>query len=166
MQLIFLFETNSKSESDYKYVRSYLQTIKVERKYKYSPIYLNGKGNYNKQERNINAKIKKYDGISKVILFVDVDSTSLHYDQIKLNNEIINYCNLKKYEIVWFKRTIEEVFLNKKIEHSQKTKMADDFLRKDEIKKVNYSKLSISKYENLKNGESNMKYVLDRILKN
>lgn len=31
----------------------------------------------------------------------------------------------------------------------------------EQIKKVDYSK-----YENLKNGESNMKYVLDRILKN
>lgn len=35
----------------------------------------------------------------------------------------------------------------------------------EQIKKVDYSKLAISKYENLKNGESNMKYVLDRILK-
>ena len=36
----------------------------------------------------------------------------------------------------------------------------------EQIKKVDCSKLAISKYENLKNGESNMKYVLDRILKN
>lgn len=96
MQLIFLFETNSISKSDYKYVRSYLTKIEMIRRFKFSPLYLNGKGNYNKFEKKINSLIKSYSGESKVFMFIDVDSTSLNYDQIMLNKEIINYCIEKK----------------------------------------------------------------------
>ena len=55
MQLIFLFETNKKSKSDYKYVRSYLTYVGLDRKFKFSPIYMNGKGNYDKFEYQINS---------------------------------------------------------------------------------------------------------------
>lgn len=71
MQLIFLFETNSKSESDYKYVRSYILSLNLERKFKYSKVYMRGKGNFNKQERTINSLIKKYDGESNLKFILD-----------------------------------------------------------------------------------------------
>lgn len=38
MQLIFLFETNKKSKSDYKYVRSYLLNTGMDREFKFSPF--------------------------------------------------------------------------------------------------------------------------------
>ena len=120
MQLIFLFETNKISKSDYKYVRSYLTYMGLDRKFKYSPIYMNGKGNYDKFEAAINKFIKDYQGESKVIMFVDVDSTSLDYSQVILNNEIIKYCRDKNYELVWFKRTIEEVFWGEKVSQNKK----------------------------------------------
>ena len=59
MQLIFLFETNKKSKSDYKYVRSYLTYVGLDRKFKFSPIYMNGKGNYDKFEYQINSLNKE-----------------------------------------------------------------------------------------------------------
>ena len=164
MQLIFLFETNSKSQSDYKYVRSYLTKIEMIRKFKFSPLYLNGKGNYNKFEKKINYLIKSYLGESKVFMFIDVDSTSLNYDQIKLNREITNYCSEKNYELIWFKRTIEEVFWGAKIPQSKKTIKADEFLRKNQISNIDFKKLDISNYDFLKNGESNLKSVFDNFL--
>ena len=47
-------------------------------------------------------------------MFIDVDSISLNYDQAKLNKDIINYCKEKDFEIIWFKRTIEEAFWGEK----------------------------------------------------
>lgn len=164
MQLIFLFETNSTSKSDYKYVRSYLLHENMNRKYKYSPIYLNGKGNYNKFEKKINQQIKNYLGESKVYMFIDVDSTSINYDQAKLNKEITSYCNQKGYYLIWFKRTIEEVFWKELIPQNKKNKLADEFLRSNQITKVNYEILNIQEYDKLKNGQSNIKYIFDTTL--
>lgn len=164
MQLIFLFETNSTSKSDYKYVRSYLTKIEMIRKFKFSPLYLNGKGNYNKFEKKINYLIKSYSGESKVFMFIDVDSTSLSYDQIKLNKEITDYCKERNYELVWFKRTIEEVFWGTKISQNKKTAKADEFLRINQISKIDFRILNISNYDALKNGESNLKSIFDNFL--
>lgn len=164
MQLIFLFETNSTSKSDYKYVRSYLTEIGMIRKFKFSPLYLNGKGNYNKFEKKINYLIKSYQGETKVFMFIDVDSTSLKYDQIKLNKEIIDYCNVKNYELIWFKRTIEEVFWGIKIPQNKKNIKADEFLRTNRISKVDFKILDIISYDALKNGESNLKNIFDKFL--
>ena len=164
MQLIFLFETNSTSKSDYKYVRSYLTKIGMIRKFKFSPLYLNGKGNYNKFEKKINYLIKSYSGESKVFMFIDVDSTSLNYDQIKLNKEITDYCSEKNYELIWFKRTIEEVFLGAKIPQNKKNIKADEFLKKNQISNIDFKKLDISNYDVLNNGESNLKSIFDNFL--
>ena len=49
--------------------------------------------------------------------------------------------------------------------HNHKTKFADDFLRKNMINDVNFNKLNISSYEKLKNGESNLKFIFDKIIK-
>lgn len=162
MQLIFLFETNSSNKSDYKYIRSYILNSDMDRKFKFSPIYLNGKGNYSKYENKIKALIKSYQGKSKVIMFIDVDSTSLNYDQIKLNEEIINYCDKNNYELVWFKRTIEEVFWGKKIPQNMKRVKADEFLRSNKILEINLNSLNKVSYNSLKNGESNLKFILDK----
>lgn len=164
MQLIFLFETNSISKSDYKYVRSYLTKIEMIRRFKFSPLYLNGKGNYNKFEKKINLLIKSYSGESKVFMFIDVDSTSLNYDQIMLNKEIINYCIEKKFELIWFKRTIEEVFWGTKIPQNKKNIKADEFLRINQISKIDFQKLDISNYDVLKNGESNLNSIFKNFL--
>lgn len=53
-------------------------------------------------------------------MFIDVDSISLNYDQAKLNKDIINYCKEKDFEIIWFKRTIEEVFWGEKTPQNKK----------------------------------------------
>lgn len=164
MQLIFLFETNKTSKSDYKYVRSYLLNTGMDRKFKFSPLYLNGKGNYDKFENKINSLIKDYQGISKVFMFIDVDSISLNYDQAKLNKDIINYCKEKDFEIIWFKRTIEEVFWGEKTPQNKKNTKADEFLRKNIITKIDYSILNKETYDTLKNGESNLKFVFDKFI--
>ena len=54
--------------------------------------------------------IKKYDGESKVIFFVDVDSTSLLYDQITINNQIIDYCIKKIMKLFGSKEQLKKYF--------------------------------------------------------
>lgn len=60
-------------------------------------------------------------------MFIDVDSISLNYDQAKLNKDIINYCKEKDFEIIWFKRTIEEVFWGEKTPQNKKIQKQMNF---------------------------------------
>ena len=147
MQLILLFETTMNNKSDYKYVRSYILNVGLNRKFKLSPLYLNGKGNFNKCEKNIRSLIKDYQGESKVIMFIDVDSTSINFDQVRLNRDIMNYCHKNDYDLVWFKRTIEEVFWGERINQSNKNNKADEFLRTNRIKKIDLNTLNKKSYE-------------------
>lgn len=97
-------------------------------------------------------------------MFIDVDSISLNYDQAKLNKDIINYCKEKDFEIIWFKRTIEEAFWGEKTPQNKKNTKADEFLRKNIITKIDYSILNKETYDTLKNGESNLKFVFDKFI--
>lgn len=137
MQFIFLVETDSISKSDYKFIRSYLTLIHAPRTDKYSPIYLNGKGNYKKKQTQINNLIKQYrdsGGQSRVFLCMDVDSINIIQDQSDMNQKIIEYAHLKGYEIIWFKRTVEEVFCGKKVTKKKRHKMLIIFFERTKSK--------------------------------
>ena len=62
LQLIFVVETNSKCKSDWIYIRD-----TIERFYRYdrtqvrfSPVYMDGKGKYEKKERDIARLLAQY----------------------------------------------------------------------------------------------------------
>ena len=50
MQFIFLVESDSKSKSDYQYIYASINYFYsfIKGEHKFSPIYMSGKGNYNK----------------------------------------------------------------------------------------------------------------------
>lgn len=165
MLLIILLETNNKDGSDYLYFKSIISRFYEERGTGISikPIFMNGKGNYNKIDTKIKNYINQYDGLSQVIYFFDVDSTNIKYDQRKLNNDIIKYCESKKYEIVWYNKTVEDVLIGNVITKN-KTKIANDFFLKNYIMQVDERKLNIKEFELMKHQESNVKYILDKYL--
>ena len=98
-------------------------------------------------------------------MFIDLDSPTTNIEQKILNKDIFEYCNAKRYHLVWFNKTIENVFLGKVIK-KDKEKEADDFLRKNKIKDIDICKLSVPNLFNSKPGESNIKVILDSIFQN
>lgn len=166
LQLILCVEANSQSKSDYIYIK---ETIDYFYEYgldvKISPVYMNGKGNYNSRKimKKINELISQYkgNGLSQVIYFIDVD----HYlndpqDQSFLK-EIESFCSQNKYNLVWFVKDIEDVYLGQTIKDNHKIKYASLFKAKKQIKDINTS--MISSYTKRANS-SNILKVLDQYL--
>ena len=165
MQIIAVLETKNRDGSDYLYFKSIINRFYVERGtgIPINPVFLNGKGNYLRQEKQIREKIKGYAENSKVIYFFDVDSPDIKSDQQQLNNDIINHCKSTNREVVWFKRTIEEVMLGQVITKN-KNKEAYSFLKRNLIDRVDAKKLYISEFDLLTDGKSNVLFVLDKYL--
>ena len=158
IRLIVVCETRASSKTDYKYIKSVIDYYYKPRSYSIKPIYATSKSELIKQDKKIEKEISDYPGQVVVVLFADVD---LGNDN--LNNKIINYCNNKKYELVWMNGTIEEVFLGRKVSNKQKTKEANKYLE-------HYLKI-LPLLNNLDNSSaltsnrsSNIILVLDKIL--
>ena len=165
MLLVVVLETKNKEGSDYIYFKAILNRFYKERGTGISikPIFMNGKGNYDKVDNKINHLVSQYDGRCEVIYFIDVDNTDLKFDQQQLNRDIINYCEKKNYEIVWYNRTVEDVLLGE-IVKKNKTEMAYKFFDENKINTIDEELLSINKFDLITIGKSNVKYVLDKYL--
>ena len=147
LQLIFVVETNKKSKSDWIYVKDTVDYFyKYERtEVKFSPIYMEGRGKYNspKKQREIEQKISQY---SKE-------------DDRKFLEKAKKYCKEHEYEFVWFCKDVEDVYLGKQVDRSEKTKEAVRFKKNNLIKKVDSKNLVAQTY---KAKTSNIMKVLDR----
>lgn len=165
MLVITVLETKNKDGSDYIYLKAILNNFYELRGtgIAIKPVFMNGKGNYKIVQKNIKKLCNEYQGIHKVIYFFDVDSTSINYDQKQLNEEIVEYCNQNSYEIIWFKKTIEHVLINEVITRN-KTKIAEDFYKKNKIIQINFKDLKCKNYNELKEKQSNVLDVLDKYL--
>ena len=119
------------------YIRAFIDRFfKIDEYVKITPIYLDGKGKYNsgKIERKI-SKIKNdyCFGNSFVIFCYDTDNLDSSPEDQAFDKKITDYCANNKYELVFFNRDIEEVFLGKRVDKSQKTSEATKFLRSRKI---------------------------------
>lgn len=158
IRLIVVCETRASSKTDYKYIKSVIDYYYKPRSFSIKPIYATSKSELIKQDKKIEKEINDYPGQTIVVLFADVD-----LGDDNLNNKILNYCNNKKYELVWMNGTIEEVFLGRKINNKQKTKEANKYLE-------HYLKILplLNNLENssalTSNRSSNILLVLDKIL--
>lgn len=141
MLLVFVVETNEKNDSDRMYVNKYLTTrytqVTSDAEIVVKWVYMNGKTNYTtgsvcKKVSDIVDGYKRYphhDDKIHVIYCIDIDSGT---DSVKLNKEIEAFCCRKKYHLIWFNKTIEQVFLGKSIHQSKnKKKEAVSFYRKE-----------------------------------
>lgn len=165
MLIIVALETNSKEGSDYFYFKSIVNYFYKERGVGISikPVFMNGKGNYNKIENKIRNFVKQYDGKSQVIYFCDIDSSDLNFNQKQMNEEINNYCKEKEYEIIWYNRTVEEVLIGNIVENN-KTQIARNYFIKNEIQNIDINKLSVKSFDLVTRKKSNVLYILDKYL--
>lgn len=167
LQLIFVVETNKRCNSDWIYIK---ETIEHFYSYdrtqiKLSVVYMDGKGNYssNKKEREIKSLISQYSTASKankseVIYCFDCDDYINNQDDAKFLEKAKQYCDSCGAEFVWFCKDVEEVYLGKSINDSQKKKESANFKAKKQINSVDSKKLSEDTY---KIGKSNIMKVLD-----
>ncbi|MBO4695193.1 MAG: hypothetical protein J5656_04645 [Clostridia bacterium] len=127
--LLVCVETNSKSKTDVFYINKILQTIYViDNETKIDYVYLDGKHKYKNKTvlDSIRKKSKNFANIH-IIYCIDTDDIFTNPKHIALNEEISQYCAVNNYDLVWFCRNVEEVFLGKIIKDKDKVKEAKKF---------------------------------------
>lgn len=160
MQLIFVVESNKRSQSDYYYISETLKEFYNTLGHKLTPVFMNGKGNYKKTETEINRNKAKYKG--KTVVFICYDIDSPNKPTYSLNLEIEEYAKNKGYETIWFNEDIEQVYVGTSISANEKTKVAKMFMANDKIKFVNKNNLLFTFIS--KKRSSNILVILDKYL--
>ena len=161
MQLIFILETDNKSQSDFMYINSTIHKFYKIEGHKVTPIFTGGKGNYNKVESQIKKYKGKYSGNSIVYICYDVDNQIK--PTYKLNDEIEKYACTKGYKTIWFNEDIEQAYIKTSIPDNKKTKRAKEFINHNEIYNVNI--ISLSQKNVSMKCSSNILFELDKVLK-
>ena len=164
LQLIFCVETNKQADTDWVYI---MEAIRF--RYKLTPqinlnkIYMETKSRYDSRKvlGEIEKQTKCYKGETKVIYCIDTDSYESNFEQQKEFESINQFCKKRGYDLVWFCHDVEEVFLGKRIENSQKKKEAGTFRSSRGIERVRVEKLSALE---VRNKCSNILKVLDGYL--
>lgn len=168
VQFIFVVETNKKCNSDWIYIKDTIEHFYVyERtKVKLTVVYMDGRGNYNskKKEKEINGFVSQYSAASKsnqsrVIYCFDCDKSSSNPDDLKFLEDAKKYCDGKEYDFIWFYKDIEQVYIGRKVDDSQKKKEAAAFKAKKLIANVDAKRLSADNY---RINTSNIMNVLDQ----
>lgn len=168
VQLIFAVETNKNCNSDWIYIKDTIEHFYAyERtKVKLSVVYLDGKGNYNskKKEKEVKKLISQYGAGSKlnqsnVIYCFDCDEYARKPDDLQFLKNAKDFCDSNGYDFVWFCKDIEQVYIGKQVEDSQKKRAAAAFKEKKSIMEVHADRLSADYYQM---GTSNLMNILDR----
>lgn len=165
LQLIFAVETDKKCNSDWIYIKDTIGRFYTYNHHiKLSVVYMNGKTNYERKEKDVKALIKQYVSSAKnnksvVIYCTDCDNYDKVQADVKFLDNIKKFCKERRYEHVWFCKDIENVYLGKKVQDNQKGKEAANFKAKEMINKVNEKSLSELNY---KLNSSNILKILDR----
>lgn len=167
LQLIFAVETNKKCNSDWIYIKDTIEYFySYERtQVKFSVVYMDGKGNYNskKKEKEIKSLASQYSSTSntnrsRVIYCFDCDDYDSKMDDLKFLEEAKKYCDEHEYDFVWFCKDVEQVYIGKKVDDSQRKKEAATFKAKKQINSIDSKKLLMKNY---RNNTSNIMNVLD-----
>ena len=168
LQLIFVVESNKKSKSDWIYIKDTIDHFYSygQAHTKFSPVYMNGKGNYKTKDKEIKGLVSQYYSVSKenrteIIYCFDCDDYDIKKEDVDFLNEVRQYCKSQGYAFVWFCKDIEQVYIGRKIDNSQKTKEAVMFKKKKIIATVDDRKLSIDRYQK---NTSNIMQILDSYL--
>ncbi len=166
IQLILCVEADKRAQTDNMYIKQTISRFyKIDNSVKLSFVNMGGKSNYknNDVKRKVKQLCQDYRiGSTVVIFFVDLDDINSNPEQVKLNDEIKAFVKENGYEEVWFCRDIEEVFLGRRVDKSEKTKLAIDFVKKGSISDISKDRLMGTKEAK---GYSNLMIVLDKHLK-
>jgi len=168
LQLIFCVETNKKADTDWVYIDETIKAkYKLPNQIKLSKINMETKSRFDSRKvlGEIEKQTKWYKdyayGETKVIYCIDTDAYESSYEQKKEFENVKCFCEANGYELVWFCHDVEEVFLGKKIENSQKVKEAGMFRNNRKIESINDAKLSAAE---VRGKSSNILKVLDKYL--
>lgn len=168
LQLIFCVETNKQADTDWVYIDETLKEYyQLPNQVKRSKINMETKSKYNSRKvlGEIEKQTKWYKnhahGETKVIYCIDTDAYESNYEHKKELDEIKNFCETHNYDLIWFCHDVEEVFIGKQVENSQKKKEAGAFRSNGGIKSVREEKLSAT---DIKSKCSNVLRILDKHL--
>lgn len=165
VQIIFCVEANSQSKSDYIYIKSLLQHRYAfeESQPKYKPVFMNSKSRYNQQEKTIQKLVRMHGrtGPTRVVMCVDEDNDNP--DSFALNPAIIAYCQKMKFDLVWFRKDVEDVFIHEKVSSKEKGRTAASFASNKGIGKVAFADLN-HHVPLVRDRTSNLITVLDPII--
>jgi len=176
LQIIQVLETSDKDKSDDLYLnaifRRFFSKLDLEgNEVTIQSIFLEGKQNYNSDEviDQINSYTSMFNcwddapGKTVVIYFIDTDGVRLDYDPNSYFGNLVRFCNEKNFELVWFSKNSENVFLGLEPDQvSSKTEAAKQFLINNKIFDLDKNKLA---KENLEVGCSNILTILSKYLK-
>lgn len=165
LQLVFVVETKKQCKSDWMYIKETIEHFYgYERtQVKLTPVYMDGKGKYQKKKKEAESKVKQYSATSKanrskVIYCFDCDEFDKKPEDLEFLNTAKCFCDKEGYEFVWFCKDVENVYLGKRIDDKQKKKEAENFKIKRLISKIDENNLSEEKYVT---GKSNILRILD-----
>jgi len=164
LQLIFCVETNKQADTDWVYIMEAVRfRYKLPPQISLNKIYMETKSRYDSRKvlGEIDKRTKCFNGETKVIYCIDTDAYESNFEQKKEFEAIKQFCEKYKYDLIWFCHDVEEVFLGRRVENSQKKKEAGAFRSSRGIERVRVEKLSAPE---VRNKCSNVLKVLDGYL--
>lgn len=105
--------------------------------------------------------VNPYRGESIIIYCIDCDDYDSKPEDMTFFNAVKQYCADQGYELVWFCKDIESVYLGSKIPKSRKKAESVSFRSKGQIRRVNRYKLLSTE---LSPNTSNIMRILDKYL--
>ena len=124
IKIVFVMETRSSNRSDWMYIKSTIDYFYKPRTFALDKIFATTKSELIQQDVKINSKINDLNREVKVIVVADYDRNE------NLNNIIEQYCNDKKYDLVWMNLDVEDVYLGKQVPDNCKKSEAINFQAK------------------------------------
>ena len=127
---------------------------------------MDGKTKYKNKDKQIKSTISKYKAInkqafSKAIMCLDCDDYYSNPEDKEFLNKARKHCDEQQYDLVWFCKDIENVYLGHVVEKHHKKEEAVNFAHKENIKIIPELKLKQSK---IKEGYSNILLILDEYI--
>ena len=124
IKIVFVMETRSSNRSDWMYIKSTIDYFYKPRTFALDKIFATTKSELIQQDVKINSKINDLNREVKVIVVADYDRDE------NLNNIIEQYCNDKKYDLVWMNLDVEDVYLGRQVPDNRKKSEAINFQAK------------------------------------
>ena len=158
LQLIFAVETNKTCKSDWIYIKDTISKFYTidQAHIKLSTVYMDGKSNYTKKQKEVKSLVSQYLNVSKnnksqVIYCFDCDE----YDNKQEDMQFL------EKEFVWFCKDIERVYLGKKVNDGKKREESARFKSRCMIDNIKEQDLSVLEY---RHNTSNILVVLDKFI--
>lgn len=168
LQLIFAVETNKTCKSDWIYIKDTISKFYTidQAHIKLSTVYMDGKSNYTKKQKEVKSLVSQYLNVSKnnksqVIYCFDCDEYDNKQEDMQFLEKARCFCKDNEYEFVWFCKDIERVYLGKKVNDSKKREESARFKSRCMIDNIKEQDLSVLEY---RHNTSNILVVLDKFI--